>query len=180
MSTRVIRHMSLGKASVVVFVVVAILTTLFMLKMSQGEALPGSATDGSAVPHYFGPYPNWAMSPLSSIDATVTINGTGTGAQAAVATVDPATGGIISIAVTSPGQNYTLNTSVTIVGGNGGAASPTVSTTGVVSGFTVADPGSGYSAFDVALSGGSPTTSATASAYGEVDAVAITDGINLA
>ena len=35
-----IRRMTLAKASIVVFVVVALLTTVFMLKMSQGEAAP--------------------------------------------------------------------------------------------------------------------------------------------
>ena len=65
MTARVARHMSLAKASILVFVVVALLTTLFMVKMSQGEALPGSPTDGTAVPHYFGPWPNWALSPLT-------------------------------------------------------------------------------------------------------------------
>ena len=43
MAARVVRNMSLAKASILVFIVVALLTTLFMVKMSQGEALPGSA-----------------------------------------------------------------------------------------------------------------------------------------
>ena len=60
---RMARHMTLARASILVFVVVALLTTLFMIKMSQGEALPGSPTDRPAVPHYFGPWPNWALSP---------------------------------------------------------------------------------------------------------------------
>ena len=65
MAARVMRRMSLTKASILVFVLVALLTTLFMIKMSQGEALPGSPTDSTAVPHYFGPWPNWALSPLT-------------------------------------------------------------------------------------------------------------------
>ena len=77
-AARVVRGMSLGKASILVFVLVAILTTLFMVKMSQGEALPASPTDASAVPHYFGPWPNWALSPTTEASATVTINGNGT------------------------------------------------------------------------------------------------------
>ena len=36
---RVARHMSLAKASIMVFVVVALLTTVFMIKMTQGQAL---------------------------------------------------------------------------------------------------------------------------------------------
>jgi FtsP/CotA-like multicopper oxidase with cupredoxin domain len=38
---------------------------------------PASATDQTKVPHYFGPYPNWANSPLTSPDATVTIDPAG-------------------------------------------------------------------------------------------------------
>src|SRR5690349_11815442 len=67
-------------------------------------ALPAGPTDESKVPHYFGPWPNWANSPLTLSKAQVTINGTGTGATA-VAQVDPATGGIKSIDVTSPGHD---------------------------------------------------------------------------
>ena len=39
------------------------------------EAAPSSPVDESKVPHYFGPYPNWANSPLTQADATVTITG---------------------------------------------------------------------------------------------------------
>src|SRR5450759_5215100 len=106
MSTRVIRHMSLGKASVVVFVVVAILTTLFMVKMTQGQALPSSSTDQTVVPHYFGPWPNWALSPLTLSDANVTITGDGTGATA-TATVG-GNGAVTGITVTDPGSGYTV------------------------------------------------------------------------
>ena len=34
---------------------------------------PISPTDESKVPHYFGPYPNWANSPQVLADAIVTI-----------------------------------------------------------------------------------------------------------
>ena len=39
------------------------------------------AVDQTKVPHYFGPYPNWANSPLTQPDATVVITGYGTGAN---------------------------------------------------------------------------------------------------
>ncbi len=45
-------------------------------------AVPGSPTDQAAVPHYFGPFPNWANSPFTLPDATVEITGDGTGATA--------------------------------------------------------------------------------------------------
>ncbi len=36
-------------------------------------ALPSSPTDSSKVPHYFGPFSNWANSPQAQADATITI-----------------------------------------------------------------------------------------------------------
>ena len=48
---------------------------------------PESPTDQSSVPHYFGPYPNWANSPFTLSTAAVDIAGTGQGAEA-VAQVD--------------------------------------------------------------------------------------------
>ncbi len=138
--------------------------------------LPASPTDASKVPHYFGPWPNWANSPLTLSKAAVTISGTGTGASA-VAQVDPATGGIASIDVTAPGQGYDGTTTVTVDGGTDPATgTATVSTSNVVSGFTDLVPGGGYTTFDVALDGGGFTAPATAIGSGGVDALAVVDG----
>ena len=41
--------------------------------LDRADAAPASPVDESKVPHYFGPYPNWANSPLTLPDATVTI-----------------------------------------------------------------------------------------------------------
>ena len=84
----------------------------------------GSAQmDPGGTPHYFGPYANWAYSPLPTgavtnvmltsggsgyTSPTVTIEdlyGTGTGASAS-ATVDPATGAITSITLSAGGSGY--------------------------------------------------------------------------
>jgi len=140
------------------------------------NAMPSSATDATTVPHYFGPWPNWANSPLTLSKAAVTIAGVGRDASA-VAQVDPVTGGISSIQVTSPGHDYVAgSTSVTISGGTTDAtATATVSTTGVVIGFTDITAGSGYTSFDVALADGGGT-GATAIGSGGVDAITITDG----
>ena len=81
MAAKVARHFSLARASIIVFGVVALLTALFMIQMSQGQAAPTTPTDATKVPHYFGPWPNWALSPLTSADATVTITGDGAGAR---------------------------------------------------------------------------------------------------
>ena len=106
---RVARHMTLARASIVVFVLVALLTTVFMIKMTQGEAAPpSSTTDATVVPHYFGPWPNWALSPLTQGNAPVTITGDGTGATA-TATVG-GNGAITAINVTNPGSGYTTAT----------------------------------------------------------------------
>ena len=79
-------------------------------------APPGfSATDSSKVPHYFGPYPNWANSPQTLSDAVVAVTAFGPGSgAAAVATIDPKTGGVSSIAVTEPGSGYITPPTVTI------------------------------------------------------------------
>ena len=115
--------------------------------------MPMNPTDGTKVPHYFGPCPNWANSPLTMATATVTINGNGTGATA-VAVVDPLTQGVSSIQITSPGSGYT-NATVTITGnGTGATAQATVNTTGVVTSVTVDAAGGGYTAPQVSISGG--------------------------
>ena len=57
--------------------------------LGTGAAVAATPPDPAKVPHYFGPWPNWANSPLTLNKASVTFNGTGTGA-AAVAQVDPA------------------------------------------------------------------------------------------
>ena len=51
-----------------------------------------------------------------------------------------------------------------------------VDTSGVVTAITVDVAGGGYSAPSIAISGGGATTDATATVYGGVDAVAVTDG----
>ena len=138
-------------------------------------ALPTSATDESTVPHYFGPWPNWANSPFTLPDAAVEIADNGTGASA-TAQVDPVTGGIASVTVTAPGAGYTVAPLVTITGGDGTAtATASISTSGVVTAVTVGTTGSGYESFAVAFDGGGGS-GATATASGGVDAVQLTDG----
>ena len=104
-------------------------------------AMPGEA------PHYFS-VGNYANSPLRMASAFVELTGTGTGA-AATATVDPATGAITNITVTSPGSGYTDPTTVTITSPVAGAAGATATATidaltGTVTAVTVTNGGSGY------------------------------------
>ncbi len=89
---------------------------------SSAMVMPTPAPGDS--PHYFGPYPNYANSPLPKgavSNITIVDGGTGyfvptveivdlynTGMGAtATATADPVTGAITSVAITNPGMNYT-------------------------------------------------------------------------
>ncbi len=137
----------------------------------SASAMPMSPTDESKVPHYFGPYPNWANSPLTLPDATVTITGNGSGAEA-VATVG-ANGAITSITVTNPGHDYT-NAKADITGsGTGAMADLTIVKKGAVVSVTVNSPGSGYTAPAVSFSGNG---GAAAIAYGGVEQVFVASG----
>jgi len=136
-------------------------------------AMPTGPTDETKVPHYYGPWPNWANSPFTMPDALVVITGDGTGAEA-VATVG-AGGSITGITVTSPGTGYS-KAKIDIVGsGTGAEAKATVEKTGSVVAITVNTFGSGYTAPVVTLSGGNGS-GATATAYGQVDHVTVTNG----
>ncbi|MBU1420182.1 MAG: multicopper oxidase domain-containing protein [Proteobacteria bacterium] len=131
------------------------------------------ATDQTKIPHYFGPFPNWANSPFTLPDVAVTITGDGSGATAQ-ATVG-ANGAITDITLVEPGSGYSMAT-VNISGGGAGAtADAVVMTTGVVAAVTIETGGSGYIYPQVTISGGA-TVDATATAYGGVDAVLLTSG----
>ncbi len=116
------------------------------------QALPTSDVDETAVPHYFGPFPNWANSPFTLPDATVFIDGDGGGAEA-TATVG-ANGVVTGITVTNPGSGYTWATPEIVGAGTGAAAAATVTTSGVVTSVTVDAPGAGYTAPVVAFTSG--------------------------
>ncbi len=140
--------------------------------------MPSGPTDESKVPHYFGPYPNWANSPfrLPAVDVALT-GGGGTGATAA-ATVDAQTGAVLTIDVTNPGSGYTSAPTVDFTSstGTGAAATAIVDYSGVVNAITVDVAGAGYTAPAVAITGGGATTVATATALGGVDAAALVAG----
>jgi FtsP/CotA-like multicopper oxidase with cupredoxin domain len=128
---------------------------------AQNANMPASPTDETKVPHYFGPWPNWANSPFTLPSATVIIGGNGAGAEA-TAQVDPVTGGIASIDVTAPGSGYT-NATVTISGGNpgGATATATVNTSGSVTSINIDVAGGGYTSPQVSFSGGGGTGTLT-------------------
>ncbi len=145
-------------------------------------AAPVDPRDETKVPHYFGPYPNWANSPQVLANAVVTLtNGGGAGAEA-TAVVDPKTGAISAINVTSPGSGYisppdVVITSPGVVPTTPAAATAAISA-GVITGITVDEAGFGFTTPQVTLTGGNPTPGmeAHALASGGVDNLTLTDG----
>ncbi len=147
-----------------------VLTSLVFGGSINAAAKPLDPTDETKVPHYFGPYPNWANSPFTLPDVQVVISGDGTGATAE-ATVG-ANGVITGITITNPGHNYN-NAKVDILGaGSGATADVTIVKKGAVVAVTVDAAGSGYTAPTVSFSSGT----AAATAYGGVDQVTVTNG----
>ena len=127
---------------------------------------PSNPKDETKVPHYFGPYPNYANSPQAIIDANVAITGDGSGATA-TASVDPTTGSLIGFDITTPGSGYKSAT-VTVTGyGQNAAGTANINASGVVTAITLIDPGAGYSHPVVSITGGgtlgTPVTAASVS-----------------
>ena len=154
-----------------IIVSLMVLATLVFGTNMKATAMPMNPTDETKVPHYFGPYPNWANSPLTTPDVTVTITGNGTGATAE-ATVG-ANGAITAITVTNPGSGYT-NAKVEITGsGTGAMADAIIVRKGSVVDVVVNSPGTGYTAPVVTFSGNG---GAAATAYGGVEGVFLANG----
>ncbi len=125
-------------------------------------------------------FPNFSQDRTYSFSAMVTptVPAPSTGAQA-TATVDPKTGGISAITVTEPGAGYVVAPSVSItspgVTPTALASATAVITTGAITGIAVNETGFGFTTPSVTLTGGNPTTPATAQASGGVDNVTLTN-----
>jgi FtsP/CotA-like multicopper oxidase with cupredoxin domain len=150
---------------------------------AAGPAVSFAATDATKVPHYFGPFSNWANSPQVLGDALLTISPaagdtTGKGATA-TATVDPKTGAISAVTITDPGTGYAAAPTVTVDSPGITPTTPaqldTTISLGVLSSITVAEKGFGFVQPQVTLTGGNPTTPATAIASGAVDNLALSN-----
>ena len=163
--------------------ILTLATAIVLTSATMGIGAPVvsfSPTDESKVPHYFGPYSNWANSPQVLPDALVTFTGDGTGAEG-TATVDPNTGGITAVTITSPGSGYTTPPTVEF---SSAVAVPTTTATatatispGVITSIAVAETGFGYTEPSVAITGGGvPSVVATAQALGGVDDVTLVSG----
>ena len=57
----------------IMMVVSLLLGGITQASAQNGQNIPGSTTDEAKVPHYFGPWPNWANSPLTLPDVQVVI-----------------------------------------------------------------------------------------------------------
>ena len=154
----------------IVLAVLALTVAVVLGTAALGLGGPLTPTDQTKVPHYFGPYSNYANSPFTQAAATVTIaapGGSGTPAEA-TATVG-ANGAVTGITITNPGSGYAAAPTVTIGGaGSGASALATVSLTGSVTSVLVNSSGGGFTKPTVVISGGGGT-GATATAFGEVD-----------
>jgi FtsP/CotA-like multicopper oxidase with cupredoxin domain len=122
-------------------------------------AAPTSPVDQTKVPHYFGPFPNWANSPFTLPDANVTIADAPLGGTTATATATVgANGAVTGITITNPGGGYTTAPAVTITDTAGTNTSATavaeITTSGSVTAITVDTGGAGYTAPTVTISGG--------------------------
>ncbi len=153
-----------------------------LLSGAAASATPSSPVDESTVPHYFGPYPNWANSPLAVPDANVAITGDGTGAKAEAKIGKD--GSIAGITVTNPGHGYT-SADISITGsGTGAAATAHIVNRGSVVDIAVRKAGSGYTNPVVRFRNiprfgrGDTGSGATATAFGEVDKLTLTDSGN--
>ena len=119
------------------------------LAAAQGVSAAPTALDPGGVPHYFGPYANWANSPLPK-------------------------GVITSIAVTNGGSGYNaLDVTVTVTDAYNdtdvthAVAAAAIGAGGAITGITVNTGGSGYTAPVVTITGANTTpASATASIGG--------------
>jgi hypothetical protein len=163
-------------SSIIIFSMAAVNTGQVIAKttdipVQSGSAMPINPTDKTKVPHYFGPYPNWALSNLTQPNVAISILGDGSGATA-IAYVG-ADGAVTSITITNPGSGYTSATVDITGGGTGATADAVVSSSGVVTGIVVDQQGGGYITPTVTISGGGATTNATATAYGSVDALVL-------
>ncbi len=157
---------------------------LFLFLASAFGQMQMPTPDASKIPHYFGPYPNWANSPLTAVDANVQLTdtcgaGAGSGATA-VASVD-ASGAITRITVTSQGAGYTCAPDVSIQStyGSGAAAHATfTASSGYVSSITLVNGGSNYFAPLVTIrgDGAGATADATTDPYtGAITGITITN-----
>jgi len=115
----------------------------FQAAVAEGSVTATAVADPGGIPHYFGPYPNWANSPLprgviTSIDVTnggqgytaasvqVTDLYYGVVADPAVATATVVGGAVTAISVDAGGSGYSAPVVIITGDGTGAAATATI------------------------------------------------------
>ena len=158
--------------------------------------LPGLEGPGG-VPHYFGPYGNWAFSPLPTGGvATLTLIDGGTGYTSPVVTIGDAfgtgsgatatatvVGGVVTgLTITNPGTGYSAPVASIddTMPGPGAGAAATITLTASVAAITVDIGGSGYTAPIVTISDAFGTGASAAAtidpATGTITAITVLAG----
>ena len=157
----------------IVLAVLALAVAIVLGSATLGLGVPPvSQTDELKVPHYFGPYSNYANSPLTEASATVGIGGSHTGVAATAMATVGANGAITGITITNPGSGYTAATVAISGAGTLASADASVTASGSVTSVAVTFGGGGYTKPKVTIDPPvSVGTTATATAYGEVDSL---------
>lgn len=169
----------LGRRLIHIFLLLFMVSSVF-----SGGARPAAAMEPQQMamgeaPHYFS-HPNYANSPLRLPDAMVEIMGGGGMGATAAATVDVATGSIVSIEVLTPGEGYTsppmvMISSAMVTPSSPASATAIIDFTGLVTGIEVTAGGSSYTAPVVEITGGGGS-GAAARVTGGADAIIVTNG----
>ena len=118
--------------------------------VKPGVAARPKVMDPGGEPHYYGPFANYANSPMP-------------------------TGGIGSLVLESGGSNYSATPTVAIndvYGTGGGAVVSATVAAGVITGFTIVNPGAGYTAPFVTISDTTGTGALATAAIGGMLTVA--------
>ena len=125
---------------------VALIASLVTVGNEQRSVTAAEPLVPGTTPHYFGPYPNYANSPLRMSDAVVDFVGGGGYGASALAQVDAETGAITGFTVLDGGADYTSAPDVVVTspvaGGSGAEAVATIAH-GVTS-IEMKKRGSGY------------------------------------
>src|SRR3972149_3915679 len=103
-------------------VIVALLSSSLIVKV--GYAQPGN------VPHYYGPYPNYATSQLPTLTTTTT----------------PIVTTLTGFTVQNGGSGYTTPTVIITGGGGTGATATARATNGIITAVVLTNAGTGYTA----------------------------------
>ncbi len=142
--------------------------------VTAGIAALPAGMDPGGLPHYYGPYPNYANSPMPVSGATITISAP-TAGTTATASATVVNGVVTGLALINGGSGYTSVPTVSITGGGGTGAIATATVAGSVTGITLNTGGNGYTSAPVVnfTGGGGTGAAATANVTGFVSSLTL-------